>query len=220
MSVQEKEILENLSKSMLNLDLESVKKGVKEALEKNIPPQKIIKEGLGKGMEEVGEKFASHEYFLSDLIVAGAIMQEAMKILEPHLEAGVTVSAGKVVIATVEGDLHDIGKNIVISMLKSAGFTVVDLGVDVPAEKIIKKAEEENADIIALSALLSVVVPYLEKTVKAIKESPIGKKVKVLVGGRCVDEELARRIGADAYAHDAWEGVAKAKELMTSIRGK
>ena len=215
MSAQE--ILEKLSKSMVDLDMESVKKGVEEAIEKKIPPQVIIKDGLGKGMEAVGEKFASHEYFLSDLIVAGVIMQEAMKILEPYLEAGVVVSAGKVVVATVEGDLHDIGKNILISMLKSAGFTVIDLGVDVPAEKIVKKAEEVDADIVALSALLSVVVPYLEKTVKAIKESPIGKKVKVLVGGRCVDEELAKRIGADAYAHDAWEGVAKAKELMAFI---
>ena len=215
MSAQE--ILEKLSKSMVDLDMESVKKNVEEAIEKKIPPQVIIKDGLGKGMEAVGEKFASHEYFLSDLIVAGVIMQEAMKILEPYLEAGVMVSAGKVVVATVEGDLHDIGKNIVISMLKSAGFTVIDLGVDVPAEKIVKKAEEVDADIVALSALLSVVVPYLEKTVKAIKEAPIGKKVKVLVGGRCVDEELAKRIGADAYAHDAWEGVAKAKELMAFI---
>ncbi|MEM2875916.1 MAG: corrinoid protein [Candidatus Bathyarchaeia archaeon] len=217
MEVQDREVLDKLSKSMVDLDMESVKEEVKKALERRIPPQIIIKEGLGKGMEEVGEKFASHEYFLSDLIVAGVIMQEAMKILEPYLEAGVMVPTGKVVIATVEGDLHDIGKNIVVSMLKSAGFTVVDLGVDVPAEKIIKKSEEVNADIVALSALLSVVVPFLEKTVKAVKESPIGSRVKVLVGGRCVDEDLAKRIGADAYAHDAWEGVAKAKELMASL---
>jgi len=215
MSTQENKILKKISDSMLELDLESVKKFVEEALKIGVSPQKIIKDGLGKGMEGVGERFASHEYFLSDLIVAGAIMQEAMQILEPHLKAGVMVPTGKVVIATVEGDLHDIGKNIVISMLKSAGFTVIDLGVDVPAEKIIKKAEEEEADIIALSALLSVVVPYLEKTVKAIKSSPIGRKVKVLVGGRVVDEELARRIGADSYARDAWEGVAKAKELIS-----
>ena len=220
MSSKRERILRDLAESMISMELDAVKSGVAEALEAGIPAQRIITEALGVEMEHVGNKFAEGEYFLSELIFAGYIMQEALAVLEPHLEAGVTVSEGRVVIASVEGDLHDIGKNIAMSMLRSAGFEVIDLGVDVPAERIVEKAEEHDADIVALSALLSVVVPYMERTVRAVKESSIGGRVKVLLGGRAADIESARRMGADAYAHDAWEGISKAKELMASIAPK
>jgi 5-methyltetrahydrofolate--homocysteine methyltransferase len=206
---------------MAKLDMERVKEETRKALEAEIPPQQIIK-GLSSGMEEVGKKFAQGEYFLSELIWAGEIMKEAMVILKPHYNAADRAYAGKVVIATVEGDLHDIGKNIAISMLQSAGFDVIDLGIDVPAEQILKKAEqilkkaiEYKADIVALSALLSIVQPYLEDAVKTLRSSSSGNKLKILLGGRIVDDEKAREMGADAYAKDAWDGVAKAKNLMS-----
>jgi methylmalonyl-CoA mutase cobalamin-binding domain/chain len=213
--LEEKTVLNHISESVVTLELEKVLTTVNEALFKGISTRKIILEGLGKGMEQVGSKFASGEFFLSELIFAGHIMEKAATILDQHVDKEPSKTEGKVLIATAEGDLHDIGKNIVISMLKSAGFEIIDLGVDVEAEKIVKNAEEKEADIIAISALLSVVVPYVEKTVQAIRDSRIGSKVKVLLGGRALDAERARKMGADAYARDAWEGVAKAKMLIS-----
>lgn len=199
---------------MVKLDMEMVKEETKKALEAEVSPQLII-DGLSSGMEDVGNKFAQGEFFLSELIWAGEIMREAMVLLEPHYKAVDRDYVGKVVIATVEGDLHDIGKNIAISMLRSAGFDVIDLGVDVPAERILEKAIENKADIVALSALLSIVQPYLEDAVRTMRSSNSGKKLKILLGGRIVDDEKAREMGADAYAKDAWDGVAKAKTLMS-----
>jgi len=199
---------------MVKLDMEMVKEETKKALEAEVSPQLII-DGLSSGMEDVGNKFAQGEFFLSELIWAGEIMKEAMALLEPHYKAVDRDYVGKVVIATVEGDLHDIGKNIAISMLRSAGFDVIDLGVDVPAERILEKALENKADIVALSALLSIVQPYLEDAVRTMRSSNSGKKLKILLGGRIVDDEKAREMGADAYAKDAWDGVAKAKTLMS-----
>lgn len=199
---------------MVKLDMEMVKEETKKALKAEVSPQLII-DGLSSGMEDVGNKFAQGEFFLSELIWAGEIMKEAMVLLEPHYKAVDRDYIGRVVIATVEGDLHDIGKNIAISMLRSAGFDVIDLGVDVPAERILEKAIENKADIVALSALLSIVQPYLEDAVRTMRSSNSGKKLKILLGGRIVDDEKAREMGADAYAKDAWDGVAKAKTLMS-----
>jgi methylmalonyl-CoA mutase cobalamin-binding domain/chain len=213
---EEKSILANVSNAVINLELEKVLETVNEALSKGITTRKIVLEGLGDGMEKVGAKFASGEFFLSELIFAGHIMERASTILDQNIDQDQANIEGKVLIATAEGDLHDIGKNIVISMLKSAGFEIIDLGVDVGAEEIVKKAEETGPDIIAISALLSVVVPYVEKTVKMIRESRIGGQVKILLGGRALDPERATKMGADAYARDAWEGIAKAKTLMSS----
>ena len=214
MTTAQEPVLPALAHAMVTLDLEAVKAQTTTAIEEKISVQRIIAEGLGVGMEAVGSRFARGEYFLSELIWAGQIMKEAMALLAPHLLAAETVAAGRVVIATVEGDLHDIGKNIATSMLQSAGFEVIDLGVDVPATIIVAKARAVAADIIALSALLSMVQPYVEATVKAIRASTIGGTVKILLGGRIVDAEKAHAMGADAYARDAWDGVAKAKALM------
>ena len=205
--------LQTLTHAMIDLDLDAVKTQAKHAVTQGIPSQDIIS-SLGKGMQVVGERFASGEYFLSELIWAGQIMKETMEIMSPTLTATDTVSQGKIVFATVEGDLHDIGKNIAISMLQSAGFEVIDLGVDVPAARIVETAKAENADIIALSALLSFVEPYVIKTVQAIRDSEIGETVLILLGGRILDKGKAEEFGADAFARDAWEGVAQANALM------
>jgi len=210
------ELLRRLAKVLTALDFEGVKTYTEQALQAAIPPKTIITDGLSAGMEAVGNKFARGEFFLSELIWAGHIMKEAMTLLEPHLHAGDVTSAGRVVIATVEGDLHDIGKNIATSMLQSAGFDVIDLGVDVPAETLVEKVVEVDADIVALSALLSNVQPYVEETVKTIRASRIGRTVKILLGGRIGDAKTAATMGADAYAKDAWDGIAKAKALMAT----
>lgn len=214
---QTAETLHTLTQAMINLDLELVKTQSEKAISQSIATQHIIS-SLGDGMKVVGERFAKGEYFLSELIWAGQIMKEAMEGIAHVLTASDTVSRGKIVFATVEGDLHDIGKNIAISMLQSAGFEVIDLGVDVPAARIIETAKAEKADIIALSALLSFVEPYVIKTVQAIRDSDIGHNVLILLGGRILDKAKTEQFGADAFARDAWEGVAQATELMTSAR--
>ena len=199
------------------MELESVLKKVNIALGMSISAQDIIKQGLSPGMEYIGERFARREAFLSELIFAGYIMKEAMAILEPIITTDTTATEGKIVIATVEGDLHDIGKNIAISMLRSAGFEVIDLGVDVNADTVTEKAVTHKADIVALSALLSVTEPFVERTIKKVKNSEIRNRVKVLVGGSAMNENIARKIGADAFAKDAWDGISKAKSLMKLI---
>jgi len=205
--------LQALTQVMINLDVDAVKTRAQDAVTQGIASHDIIT-SLGKGMQVVGERFASGEYFLSELIWAGQIMKEAMEIIGPTLTARDTASQGKIVFATVEGDLHDIGKNIAISMLQSAGFEVIDLGVDVPAARIVETAKVEGADIIALSALLSFVEPYVIKTVQAIRDSEIGGSVLILLGGRILDKGKTLEFGADAFARDAWEGVTQANALL------
>ena len=210
--------LNGIAEALTGLDMGATIEGVNEALELGTSPQTIIKDGLGVGLDIVGKKFSDGEFFLSDLIFAGHIMKEATTILEPHLDSEDSGSEGIIVFATVEGDLHDIGKNIASTMLKSVGFRVVDLGVDVPAAKIVRVAEEEEADIVALSALLSVVEPYVIETIEAIKKSKVGGKTKILLGGRAIEAGMAERVNADAYAQDAWDGIAKARELVKKAR--
>ena len=210
--------LEKIAEALTGLDMDSAIEGVNLALEQGTTPQTIIRNGLGVGLDIVGKKFSDGEFFLSDLIFAGHIMKEATAILEPHLDSDASESEGVIVFATVEGDLHDIGKNIASTMLKSVGFRVVDLGVDVPAIEIVRVAEEVEADIVALSALLSVVEPYVVETIEALKGSKVGDKTKVLLGGRAIEAGMAERVKADAYAQDAWDGIAKARELMKTAR--
>jgi 5-methyltetrahydrofolate--homocysteine methyltransferase len=210
--------LEKIAEALTGLDMGGVIEGVNLALERGTTPQTIIRNGLGVGLDIVGKKFADGEFFLSDLIFAGHIMKEAIAILEPHMDSGASESEGVIVFATVEGDLHDIGKNIASTMLKSVGFRVVDLGVDVPAAEIVRVAEEVEADIVALSALLSVVEPYVVETIEALKGSKVGDKTKVLLGGRAIEAGMAERVKADAYAQNAWDGIAKARELMKTAR--
>jgi 5-methyltetrahydrofolate--homocysteine methyltransferase len=218
MTAEKDSILNEIAEALTGLDLGGAIEGVQKALELGTTPQTIIKGGMGVGLDVVGKKFADGEFFLSDLIFAGHIMKEATAILEPHLDSEASESEGVIVFATVEGDLHDIGKNITSTMLKSVGFKVVDLGVDVPAAEIVRVAEEEEADIVALSALLSVVEPYVVDTIKALKESKVGDRTKVLLGGRAVEAGMAERVKADAYALDAWDGIAKARELVKKAR--
>jgi len=212
--MEKTKLLERIAERLADLDSEGLKNLVKEGLERGLTPQVLVRGGLGEGMRLVGERYEGGEYFLSELIMAGVTMNEALDLIRPQLEHDAIEPIGKVVIGTVEGDLHDIGKNIVISMLKSAGFQVHDLGVDVPPAKFAEAVEKERSDLLCLSTLLSVTMLKVQETIEALGAKGLRGATKVLVGGRCLNDEIARTIGADAYGKDAWDAVVKAKGLM------
>ncbi len=187
-----------------------VVQGLDEGLEANI----ILSEGLTPGMSTVGDLFHRGEYFLPEMLFSAKAMKSGLEHLESILSTGDSIALGTIVLGTVKGDLHDIGKNIVGMIMKGAGFNVIDLGVDIPAERFVEVILEKKADILALSALLSTTMPAMENTVKAIAESGIKDKVKILVGGAPVTSRFADDIGADGYAEDAPGAVNKAKELL------
>jgi len=203
---------------IVDFDMKGVRESVREAIRIGIPAYQVITEGMIKGMEIVGKKYEEKEYFLTELILAGEAMQAGLEVLEPYLKAGEVESTGKVIIGTVKGDIHLLGKNIVVTFLKSAGFDVQDLGVDVPAEEFVSKATEVNADIVGMSVLISTSFPEMASVIKGLTEAGLRQKVKVIVGGATVTEKLARQIGADAYAPDAIAGVEICRRWMKEKR--
>jgi len=211
---KEEEILTRLRDAIVNLDIEAVQKAAKDAIEAGIPAYKAVIDGMAKGMEIVGQKYEDGEYFLAELIMAGETMKEGMVILEPHLKAGDIKTAGKVVIGTVRGDLHDIGKNVVITLLKAANFEVIDLGVDVSPEKFVEAVKKHNPDIVAMSALLTTTMIEMENVIESLKKNGLRDKVKIIIGGAPITPEYAEKIGADAAARDAVEGVRICSEWM------
>jgi len=210
------EIFSQLSKSLVDGDPDATFALTKQALESGVEPMNIVKEGLIPGMNIVGEKFSSGEYFLPDLIIAADGMQKAMDLLEPELRArNQTVeSAGTVVLGTVKGDIHEIGKSLVGTMLSANGFKVHDLGVDVPTETFISKVKEINPNILGLSALLTTTMTMQRDIIHALKEAGIRTGVKVMVGGAPVTRSWAEEIGADGYAEDAMGAVQLARNLV------
>ena len=176
--------------------------------------QAIIDEGLIAAMDEVGDNFSKGTIFVPQMLRSAKTMQECMKLLEPLLKEGDTSSKGKVIIGTVKGDLHDIGKNLVSMMMEGAGFTVTDLGVDVSPEKFVQKAQEVEPDIVAISALLSTTMPAMPQTIEALQKAGIRDKVKVIIGGAPVTAKYALEIKADSYGADAGSAVTEAKKLM------
>lgn len=208
------ELLKKIRESVINFEFEALHKALEEGLESGIPPLKIVNEGMAEGVRVVGEKFEAGEYFLLDLIMAGEILEEGLKILNPHLKAGQIQNPGKIVIGTVEGDLHYIGKHVVSTLLKSAGFIVVDIGEDVSPEYFVESVKKEKPDIVGMSALISSAMPQMEATIKALEESGYRKEVKIIVGGAPLNSEYATKIGADAYARDAVDGFKICKGWM------
>ena len=177
------------------------------ALEKNIPLEDIITQGLTAGMQVVGEKFSTKEYYIPDMLASAQAVGAAMDVLKPHLERSNVETKGKFAIVTVKGDIHDIGKNIVAILLKGAGYEVVDLGTDIPTEKIVEYVREEKPDYLGLSALLTTTMVAMGEIVEALKKNGLRDKVKVLIGGAAVSNEYAEEIGADAYCVDGFEAV-------------
>ncbi len=210
----EKEILVKLRDAIVNLDIDGVKKASEDAISSGIPAYKAVIDGMAKGMEIVGQKYEDGEYFLAELIMAGETMKEGMTVLEPHLKSGDIKSAGKIVIGTVRGDLHDIGKNVVMTLLKAANFEVIDLGVDVSAEQFVNAVKENSPDIVAMSALLTTTMIEMEGIIKGLQKAGLRKKVKIIIGGAPITPEYAEKIGADAAAKDAVEGVRTCTQWM------
>jgi 5-methyltetrahydrofolate--homocysteine methyltransferase len=177
------------------------------ALEKNISPEAIITQALTAGMQVVGEKYSTKEYFIPDMLASAEAVGEAMDILKPLLEASNVETKGKFAIATVKGDIHDIGKNIVAILLKGAGYEVHDLGSDVPTEKIIEFVREEKPDYLGLSALLTTTMTEMGVVIEALRNNSFRDKVKVLIGGAAVSDDYAQEIGADAYCADGFHAI-------------
>ncbi len=185
-----------------------------EALSGGVSPQDIIAHGLQAGMGTVGEKFSSGEYFLPDMLVAARAMNACLEVLKPLLAKTGIPTIGKVVIGTVEGDMHDIGKNVVATFLKGSGFEVFDLGLNVPDKKFIDEVREKKADILGLSALLTTTMPFMSRIIKTLDEVGLRSSVKVIVGGAPVTQDYANYIGSDAYAHDGGKAVTVCKQLV------
>jgi 5-methyltetrahydrofolate--homocysteine methyltransferase len=184
----------------------------KEALSEGMVPKSILDEGLIAGMNVVGERFKNNEMYIPEVLIAAHAMKGAMVILEPELVKAGVEPVAKLVIGTVQGDMHDIGKNLVAMMLKGAGFEVIDLGVDVKPEQFIEEAKSNGVHLIGMSALLTTTMPGMEKTVQACKEA--GIDVKTMIGGAPVTQEYADKIGADGFAADAATAVDIAKNLV------
>lgn len=210
----EKLVLDGLAEAVVSFDSARVQKALDEALSLGIPMDLIIKEGLGRGMEIVGERYERGEYFLSDLIMSCVAMNEAMDRLKTLLGHGSSGAGASILIGTVEGDLHDIGKNLVKYMLESVGYNLLDLGVDVPPQKFVEKTRESRPAMVCMSALLSVTMPKVGETIEALRKAELRNNVKILVGGRCLSEETARDMGADGYGRDCYDGLKKAKDLL------
>jgi 5-methyltetrahydrofolate--homocysteine methyltransferase len=200
-------ILEKLRESIVELDIDDIVQLCNEALDAGISAYDAIVKGMAKGMEIVGQKYEDGEYYLAELIMAGETMKEGMSVLEPHLKGDEIASAGKCIIGTVKGDLHDIGKNVFVSLLKAENFDVIDLGTDITAEKFLEAYNEHKPDIIAMSALLTTTMDEMEKVVKELVDAGVRDKVKVIIGGAPITDEYAVKIGADAAAKDAVEGI-------------
>ena len=208
------EILQKISEELQVGNYQEVPKLVQEALHAKIPPAKILSDGLVAGMDIVGDKFRRDELFMPEVLISAKAMQAGMDILRPKLiEAGAKL-AGKIVLGTVKGDLHDIGKNLVAMLMEGAGFQVIDLGIDVPSEKFVETVKSQKPDILGLSALLTTTMPKMKEVMESLVEAGVRKSVKVMVGGAPVTEKFAKDVGADAYAPDAASAVEKVRELV------
>ena len=211
---EEMELLQKISEELQKGNYEEIPKLVQEALNANIPPSKILSNGLVAGMDVVGEKFRRDEFFMPEVLISARAMQAGMNILRPKLiETGVKL-AGKIVLGTVKGDLHDIGKNLVGMLMEGAGFQVIDLGIDVPSERFVEAVKMNRPNILGLSSLLTTTMPKMKEVIESLVEAGVRGKVKVMVGGAPVTEKFAKDVGADAYAPEAASAVEKARELI------
>jgi 5-methyltetrahydrofolate--homocysteine methyltransferase len=201
------EILQELSENLQRGNGDRVAELTQEAIDERLEPKRILDDGLIAGMAVIGERFKKHEIFLPEVLFAAKAMYAGMDLLKPLLIKEGIPTIGKVVIGTVQGDLHDIGKNLVAIMLKGAGFEVIDLGNDVPPERFIEAAEQEAAEVIGMSTLLTTTMPVMKKVIDLAKERGIYGKTKIIVGGAPLSSAYARKIGADAYCFDGINAV-------------
>ena len=214
--MSEEDILRELSEAVLSFDADAAANAAKDAVDAGVNPVTAIEKGLALGLREIGDKFEAGELWLPHLVLGAEAMEAAIKVLEAHMPRSEleSTSKGTVVIGTVEGDIHDLGLRIVASMLRANGFTVHDLGCDTPSLNFISKAREVDADIIALSSLMTTTMPFMRDVIDALNSAGLRDRYKVLVGGGPVTREWAQAIGADGYGKDAAEAVRVAKELL------
>jgi 5-methyltetrahydrofolate--homocysteine methyltransferase len=208
------QVMQELYTSILNGDNKTVAQKVQAALDAGIDASRILNEGMIAAMAEVGRLFEEGEYYVPEMLISARSMQAGLAVLKPHLVQANVKSAGKVLAGTVKGDLHDIGKNLVCMMLEGAGFEIHDLGTDVSPEKFVNVLQEQEADIVALSALLTTTMPNMKATIEALHKAGLRERVKVIIGGAPVTESYAQQIGADGYSPDASRAVSLAKSLL------
>jgi 5-methyltetrahydrofolate--homocysteine methyltransferase len=208
------DILKEIAAKILDGDVAGVENLTRAALTQKIDPQRITREGYIPALQSVGDKFSAGEIFLPEMLVSAMAVQGGMAILKPLLVKAGARSLGTIVLGSVKGDIHDIGKNLVGMMWEGAGFNVIDVGIDVSAERFIEEAEKSRADIIALSAIISTTRANMPGIIRAIRASQLGNNIKVMVGGPPVTQEFCEQIGADGYAPDANLAIRKAKELL------
>ena len=208
------EILEEIADEVQRGNSASVEVLIKKALSQDISAEEILNNGLVEGMDVVSKKFKNNEIFIPEVLISAKSMNSGLEIIKPILAEAKVKSKGKVVIGTVKGDLHDIGKNIVAMMLKGAGFDVVDLGADVSKEKFLEFVKNERADILGMSALLTTTMIYMKETIETLKNAGLRQDVKVIIGGAPVTESYAARIDADGYASNAASAVDLSKKLL------
>lgn len=209
-------ILQKVFDSVVDGDTPGVQEYVNEAIQTGQEAAAILNEGLIPAMAEVGRRFEEGEYFVPEMLISARAMKTGMAIMQPLLVQKNIKAAGTVVIGTVKGDLHDIGKNLVSLMLEGAGFKVIDAGADIPAEKFVELVNTNQVDIVAMSALLTTTMTNMKATIEALESAGLRKKVKVMIGGAPVTESYAQQIGADGYAADASRAVAVARQLVSA----
>ena len=207
-------ILEQIYQSILTGQADECKAFTQQALGENVPTDKIVSQGMNLAMEEVGLRFSRNELFLPEMMTAARAMKSGMEVLEPHIVKESKTSLGKIVLGTVKGDLHDVGKNLVAMMFKGAGFEVVDLGIDVPKEKFLESIQQKSPQLVGMSALLSTTLPNAIETIAFLRKSGVVGNCKILVGGAPVTEKFAKNAKADGYAADAGLAIQLAKKLL------
>lgn len=212
------ENLEAISKCVVEGDLKRIEGTIKNALEKGIKPITIINDGLIMGMNEVGKSFKNGELFVPEVLRCAKVLNTGLNILKPMLQEKEYKPLATVVMCTVKGDVHDVGKNLVSMIMEGAGFKVIDIGIDVSKEEIAKAIERENPDILGMSALLTITMPAMKESIKYLEKIGLREKVKIIIGGAPVTKEFAEAIGADGYASDAINAVDIAKEIMNGGR--
>ncbi len=203
-----------LNEAVIKGDIQTAMTLTQNAMAAGKKAQEILDQGLIAAMDQVGDRFAKGEMFVPQMLRSAKTMQECLKLIKPRFQEGDLTSKGKVVIGTVKGDLHDIGKNLVAMMMEGAGFTITDLGVDISADTFVQKVQEVEADILAMSALLSTTMPGMRETIETLQKAGVRNKVMVMIGGAPVTANFASDIKADAYAPDAGSAVIEAKKVL------
>lgn len=206
--------LKSISETLIAGKIEELKKSVQAAIDEGTAASEILGKALMPGMDVVGERMENGDMFIPEVLMSAKAMSGSLEILKPLLTPDEAKSAGKIIIGTVKGDLHDIGKNLVAMMLESAGFEIVNLGVDIAPERFVEETKKHEVQVVALSALLTTTMPQMQKTIDALKESGLKDQIKIIVGGAPVTEKFAKEIGADGYAPDAGSANKLVKSLL------